>query len=925
MRKVVSGAMLTLLFLVSLTSMSSVQVVNAEEELPIVWEAVYDEGKSEFFSNVAVDSNGNLMVVGNVINYATGEAAGIVAKYSRGGELLWLQKVQPYPFTNLNGIAVDPNDNIVAFGVTSTNPDMQDYGGSQIAEWLIAKFYPNGTLMWQTYYRKEGMGYHREGMYGIVAYDDNIICTGVAGYQFRVIKLDINGSLLWETQPSIGAQGNGMAIDKNGDIFVVGQTSLYPYSDVVLVKLSQSGNELWAKVFDWGGNEVGKDIEVDWDGNIIIIGGEPLFVLKLNSTGDTIWRKEYPRTGYDCWNLRVWPNRYGISTFSGSGTSPPYYVEYDFGGNLVYEASFRGGSISADKQGRLTSAYLKGTWPDVNATLTVYDYLARAWAGTVYIRADGSIDPPDAPIITYDNVLYTLTGNITSNADGIVVERSGIFIDGAYFTIEGMMGGVGVYLLSVSNVKVKNFKVVSFRYGIWLQNTSDSLIAGNIIVNNYCGMMLNYSSNNVLINNNITDHPDAGIRVNFSSNNLIYENNLIADWNGIRLLCDSNNTIQNNTVSLNWWVGIGLTASQNAKILENNVVNNRWGIYIEEDGRGNPSINNTVYNNFISNNDQGIRICSAHNNSITQNNINRNGYGIYLERSLNNKIYHNNFKDNTQQAYVLPSSINTWDDGYPSGGNYWSDYVERYPDAKELDSSGLWDMPYVIDENNRDRYPLMYPYGTETYKLTITTTFGGTTNPSPGIYTYVNGTQVVITAIPNNGFSFDYWLLDGVKTTQNPITIIMNANHTLVAYFVDDIPPEISEPWQDPPANNVQPLQNVTVCVNVTDYGTGIKNVTLWYSLDNGTSWTIINMTALPIPSDTWVTYEATIRGYENCTWVTYKIVAYDNSGNNATKDNNGYGYKYHVIPEFSFMPILMLPMLITLIATTLWKTKRKH
>lgn len=37
-------------------------------------------------------------------------------------------------------------------------------------------------------------------------------------------------------------------------------------------------------------------------------------------------------------------------------------------------------------------------------------------SGTIYIRADGSIDPPDAPVITLDNVTYTLTGNITSDA-----------------------------------------------------------------------------------------------------------------------------------------------------------------------------------------------------------------------------------------------------------------------------------------------------------------------------------------------------------------------------------------------------------------------------------------------------------------------------------------------------------------------------
>ena len=59
------------------------------------------------------------------------------------------------------------------------------------------------------------------------------------------------------------------------------------------------------------------------------------------------------------------------------------------------------------------------------------------WTGTVYIRSDGSIDPPDAPISSVDNITYTLTGNITSDADGIVVERSNIIIDGSGYTLQG--------------------------------------------------------------------------------------------------------------------------------------------------------------------------------------------------------------------------------------------------------------------------------------------------------------------------------------------------------------------------------------------------------------------------------------------------------------------------------------------------------
>ena len=65
--------------------------------------------------------------------------------------------------------------------------------------------------------------------------------------------------------------------------------------------------------------------------------------------------------------------------------------------------------------------------------------------------------------------------------------------------------------------------------------------------------------------------------------------------------------------------------------------------------------------------------------------------------------------DNVEQVYSA-FSTNVCHDGYPSGGNYWSNYEEMYPDATERDNSRIWDTPYIIDENNRDRYPLMSPW-----------------------------------------------------------------------------------------------------------------------------------------------------------------------------------------------------------------------
>jgi len=53
------------------------------------------------------------------------------------------------------------------------------------------------------------------------------------------------------------------------------------------------------------------------------------------------------------------------------------------------------------------------------------------------------------------------------------------------------------------------------------------------------------------------------------------------------------------------------------------------------------------------------------------------------------------------------ASTNVWDDGYPSGGNFWSDYA-----GVDADGDGIGDTPYLIDDNNRDRYPLMGAFNT---------------------------------------------------------------------------------------------------------------------------------------------------------------------------------------------------------------------
>jgi parallel beta-helix repeat protein len=127
------------------------------------------------------------------------------------------------------------------------------------------------------------------------------------------------------------------------------------------------------------------------------------------------------------------------------------------------------------------------------------------------------------------------------------------------------------------------------------------------------------------------------------------------------------------------------------------------------------SFSNTIAGNNVSNNGLSILISDhSDNNTILENYVSNNDYGILLFSSNNTKVYHNNFIDNTQQVLLSQSFNTAWDDGYPSGGNYWSDHVEvdlySGEHQDQLGGDGIVDIPYVIDGSNRDNYPLMSPW-----------------------------------------------------------------------------------------------------------------------------------------------------------------------------------------------------------------------
>jgi parallel beta-helix repeat protein len=245
-------------------------------------------------------------------------------------------------------------------------------------------------------------------------------------------------------------------------------------------------------------------------------------------------------------------------------------------------------------------------------------------------------------------------------------------------------------------------------HGLYLAECDNCTVSFNALDNQfYEGIKYVASNGGIIENNNLSDSP-FGMYIEVSVRNLIANNTF--DSNGeYGIICPqrcSNNSIMFNDFLSNGETGLILGVdSNNNLVIGNNVSDNLDGIILRR------SNINTIDNNTISRNlDSGISIIEVSSyNTVINNTISNNSWGMKVNSTtVNNAIYHNEFIDNQNQARDLGS--NFWDDGYPSGGNYWSDYtgLDQFsgPNQDIPGSDGIGDTPYPFDFS-QDNYPLL--------------------------------------------------------------------------------------------------------------------------------------------------------------------------------------------------------------------------
>jgi parallel beta-helix repeat protein len=257
---------------------------------------------------------------------------------------------------------------------------------------------------------------------------------------------------------------------------------------------------------------------------------------------------------------------------------------------------------------------------------------------------------------------------------------------------------------NVINTNGNGFEIGGFGVEDFLQDIDNS----NLINGKRIYYLVNETNTAV----SPTKYPDIGFLALVNCKAVTVLNNNI-DTRGMLLAFTSNSLIINNNISNVHDSGLNLDRSSNNRISGNYFNSNGVGLSFSDSNQ------NLVSANIFTKNSQGLlfnRRYSATDNIISENNITYNGIGIHFVAISNNTIYNNNFGNNAKQVlcdtqetllfsfHSFIYSINQWDNGSAVGGNYWSDY-----NGTDSNGDGFGDSPFEIDSHNVDNYPLMKP------------------------------------------------------------------------------------------------------------------------------------------------------------------------------------------------------------------------
>jgi len=277
-----------------------------------LWSKSFGDLNYHQITKVAVDAAGNIYFTGGFdgsVNFgdgllvSNGENDIFLARFDSDGNVQWSKKFGNLSDQIATGLAIDANSNVLLSGEFYNTVDFgggvltSAGGGASFRDVFLAKFTSLGNHIWSARYGDAGSQFQSNvttdkdnniifsgAFSGTISFGANLL-TSKGSYDMFLVKLDPNGTSIWAK--SFGANNNDFITDVVTDAADnVYFTGYFPSSidlgngvmqtagnlDILLAKFDTNGNYIWAKNFGNAGEQKGKNIAVDEQGNFFASG-----------------------------------------------------------------------------------------------------------------------------------------------------------------------------------------------------------------------------------------------------------------------------------------------------------------------------------------------------------------------------------------------------------------------------------------------------------------------------------------------------------------------------------------------------------------------------------------------------------------------------------------------------------------------------
>jgi hypothetical protein len=310
----------------------------------LLWEKTYGgTGDDRAFAMAAADNG--FLIAGSSTSFTSGKTAGLVVRTDSNGNMLWNRTYQERAgseFRNVQRMA----EGFLLVGNTFSSSVDED-------AWIV-RIDDQGSVIWNR--TIGGLGINK--IFSAATTPDGFVLVGLtysssnADSDGWIIKTDINGNLLWNK--TVGGYGNdafrSVYMNENHSYAIAGYTDSNGSGnyDFWLVKISENGTILWSRNYGGGESDKAYALTGATDGYIIAGDTHPTgktdvdaLVMKTDLNGRLVWEKAYGGDDFDEANtiIATKNGEYVVAGFTfsfGKGQRDFWIFKIDDSGNIVW-------------------------------------------------------------------------------------------------------------------------------------------------------------------------------------------------------------------------------------------------------------------------------------------------------------------------------------------------------------------------------------------------------------------------------------------------------------------------------------------------------------------------------------------------------------------------------------------------------------